>query len=593
MIYCTNNVRWNAPGGYCAASTGWLPEQSWNNLERSWYNDAKKGEGKVAFTLPYIDAAPGKLIFAMARTVYDDDGRDLGVVSENVSIASLGDILTENLSLPSQQTWLITRDGLFITNEDESAVMQKDFFEEWGEGALKKYRSSIISSESFSLMDADLFISSSIIPESGWILVSILPTKAIFASANSMLIRAVITGIVLLLAAAAASIALSATVVKPLRYLAAYSAGLAEGDFSGIAPDYGTVEAARLSAGFNAINEHISGLVRSIASSFERMRSNGSELKSVMDRSSAAAAEITQMIHEVDTQVKEEASLVGQTVAQIDDKISALNTLIQEQAAQIASSSEVIETMIQRNQDVEKQILNLNEQIACLVESSRTEHEQIVQSTSTVGQIGKDTETLAEMNKIISGVAAETNLLAMNAAIEAAHAGESGRGFAVVAGEIRKLAETATIQAKDSSGTLSLIKKRIDAVTSVSSRIENAYMQTNKLIVASSEIVSHIKAAVIEQSTHSEQAQEGLKKIQDLMRDVKQEAVSIKEETDAARRISLKLADMSDRIQNKVGEVVQSTELVFEASRQATESVERNSKGLDALDSDIKRFKVR
>ncbi|MDR2803203.1 MAG: hypothetical protein LBB22_02805, partial [Treponema sp.] len=138
MIYCTNNVRWNGPDGYCASSTGWIPADTWNNLERSWYQDAKKAQGKVAFTAPYIDAATGKLIIAMARTVYDEDGTtDLGVVSENVTIASLGGILTENTALQAQETYLITKDGLFMTNNDESAVMKKDFFTEMG---LERYR---------------------------------------------------------------------------------------------------------------------------------------------------------------------------------------------------------------------------------------------------------------------------------------------------------------------------------------------------------------------------------------------------------------------------------------------------------------------
>jgi signal transduction histidine kinase/CheY-like chemotaxis protein/HPt (histidine-containing phosphotransfer) domain-containing protein len=194
MIYCTNNLRWNSPGGYWASSTGWIPNQDWNNLERSWYQDAKKAQGKVAFTLPYIDAATGKLIVAMARTVFDKDGRDLGVVSEEVSIASLRNILMEHSSLPQQQTYLITQDGLFITHPDESAVMQKDFFAEMG---LERYRTQVLSAPSFSALDTDVFIISSLIPQANWIILSTIPAAAIFSDANRSI--AIVAGVIIVI----------------------------------------------------------------------------------------------------------------------------------------------------------------------------------------------------------------------------------------------------------------------------------------------------------------------------------------------------------------------------------------------------------
>jgi methyl-accepting chemotaxis protein len=594
LLYATSNLRWNDPGGYCAASTGWIPTPDWNNLERSWYQDAKKAQGQIAFTLPYIDVFAGELVITMTKTVFDTDNRDLGVIAKDVSIAALGTILSANSFLPGQQTFLITPTGQFITHPDEQAVMTKDLFTELG---LEHYRSSFLSNPSFSVMDKEVFIASSLIPESGWRLVSIIPTQVIFSEANRDLLLISAVGIIFFVIAALVSLLFTKVIVKPLRYLQSYSAVIAQGDFSGTLPEYGTAEASGLSQGFNAINTHISTLITNITFSFEQMRSHESKLKQVITQSSTAAGEIVEAIRDVERRIKEEVGMVGKTLAQgvahIDDKIVSLNTLIQDQAAQISTSSSTIETMIAYNKNMQDQIIALNERIHELVESSKSEHEQIARSAKAVQQIGVDSENLAVMNKIIDDVAGQTNLLAMNAAIEAAHAGESGKGFAVVASEIRKLAETTSKQARGSSDALMEIQKRIAEISSLSGHIEGAYTQTNGLIMESNGVVAQVKRTVEEQADRSQQVVERLKQIQAITDKVSAEAEDIKTEADASWRMSAKLSDISETVQGRVSEVVKSTEQVFAASQQANTSVEENGKGLDALNGAIQRFTVR
>ena len=544
LFYGSNNITWNQSGSYAVYYDGHTP--------------------KVAYADPYMSATNPQLTTSVSTNVYDEAGTDLGVIAADVSIRFLEEILEESSRIDEQKLFFLNKEGLFITHSDQSAILQRDFFNEFD---LEHYRNSLLNSPQFSVMDDKWFIISMQIPEVKWILVSLIPKAGIFAEANQFLLHMALISGVLFIITAGICLTLTSILVKPLKNLTAFSAVIADGDFSGTVPDYNTTEAAGLSQGFNTINEHISGLVNNISGSFERMRTQEAKLEQVIDQSSSAAGEIVQAVREVDKvdqHIKDEAGMMDKTVAQIDDKFIALNTLIQRQAERISSAAAAaaIESMIIHNQTMEAQITGLNEQILRLVDSSKTEQGHIAKSTQAVHEIGKDSTNLAEMNKVIGNVADETNLLAMNAAIEAAHAGESGKGFAVVASEIRKLAETSTTQAKSSSGTITQIQKRIAEITAASSRIEGAYAQTNDLILKSNEVVGKIKQVIGEQAERSQEALKSLEEIQAITGQVKAEAEQIKAETDVSRQMSAKLSEMSEMIQKQVGYGVRSGYLV-------------------------------
>ncbi|MDR2485918.1 MAG: hypothetical protein LBD55_11070, partial [Treponema sp.] len=195
VLYCTNNLVWNEPGGYAVFSDGGVREPAWNNTRRSWFIKAKTNPGKVAYTDPFISATTRNLSISVSTNVYDEAGRDLGVVSGSVLIDILGAMLQSNVFLPRQQIFLINEQGLFIAESDtggemfitkpgRQSVLQRDFFISLN---LEQYRDDILSSPSFFKMDSGTFIYSAPIPNAGWTLVSLVPASVIFTGMNRSL----------------------------------------------------------------------------------------------------------------------------------------------------------------------------------------------------------------------------------------------------------------------------------------------------------------------------------------------------------------------------------------------------------------------
>ena len=232
----------------------------------------------------------------------------------------------------------------------------------------------------------------------------------------------------------------------------------------------------------------------------------------------------------------EETGSVQKTANAIDDviaNIDALNKVVESQSESVTSSSKLIEQMVDGIRSVKNTVQEVNQITETLGESSISSKKTLEQLAEDITILTERSIALEKANKTIASIAAQTNLLAMNAAIEAAHAGEAGKGFAVVASEIRNLAESSN---KESKAISLEIKSMTQAIGEIEKVAGYTVESMSNIFVKLSEMgssFSSIKGNVDMQAQNSGQVMEALKKIQNMVEEVNRDSERIKKDSAA------------------------------------------------------------
>ncbi|GHU48651.1 hypothetical protein FACS1894200_06140 [Spirochaetia bacterium] len=403
--------------------------------------------------------------------------------------------------------------------------------------------------------------------------------------------------LILLVSIVLTNVIFRAVIIRPIRTTVGilHEISQGEGDLTKRIGVYSMDEIGDMGRYVDETLDKISTMIGKTQVATERIEGISVQLSENTALTNDAVNNIANAVNTMRTRIATQSTIVTQTqssVTEIKETSESLDRSIETQSAAVVESSAAIEEMVANIKSV-SQIMHKN--AACmkeLVTASQTSKEGIHQVSDIMKAIANDSQSLIEASTMIQTIAQQTNLLSMNAAIEAAHAGEIGKGFAVVADEIRKLAESSSTQGKAITKVLSNLKKKITSAVNVADDSQGSFARIMELLDKVSNQETVVENAMTEQTSGSEQILLAIREISTITGQVRDGSSLMLGASSAIIDEMQRLTLANDNTNGRIQAITVSTDAIIMAIRFLEGVIQKTIDCVTELSDDVSQFKV-
>ena len=296
-------------------------------------------------------------------------------------------------------------------------------------------------------------------------------------------------------------------------------------------PEKGNNELTNLAKNCNGVISSLNELVTQLQGETGILTETGTELSSKMGNHigalTTAANNVTEIAQSISTQTQQ-VEQITDGMESVETEIQNLDKKILEQSEAISQSSSAVEEISANIKSVDRNVSLILDEYEVLVSEAENGQRQMASVTSQIDSIAQQSEHLMTANAAISSIAKQTNLLAMNAAIEAAHAGEAGKGFAVVAGEIRSLAETSSKQSDSISSLLQNITDSIGGIVNSSNKSSQMFASVGEKITKLEQMIHEVQNGMNEERAGADNILSTMMTLQGTTKDITTSSAQMK-----------------------------------------------------------------
>jgi len=561
-------------------------------------------EGEAAaIGSPVVSRTLGVPVVVIARAVEGIAGR--AMLGAQVKLEDLSKAASDIKVGDSGYGWIADGAGLVLAHPNKELIMNLAILDSSSKGyaGLDELGKKMIASEAGagswrSPKGVAMTTYFARIPSTpGWSLGISVESREVSRVRDGLVALLVILVCVGLLGSIGLSILIAGAIARPLKLAAGEFRSLAEGDADltvSIEMDRGD-EIGDLVRDFNAFIHKLRDIVRSMKDAQSELAAIGRELGNESARTSEASSLIAEKTEASKAHVESQAASVSETssaVEQIAKNIENLDRLISTQSVGVAEASASIEQMVHNIASISASSEKMAKEFELLSSAAREGKESMAVSVQSINHIDERSGALDEANRAISSIASQTNLLAMNAAIEAAHAGEAGRGFSVVADEIRKLSETSAEQSKTIAQEISLMRRAIEEITGSIRATEAAFERVDGRISETDRLAEEVRQAIVEQKEGSAQILEALKSMNEVTQQVREGSAEMNSGNAMILEEMSRLRDGARELEDGMHDVAEGGRMIFESAESVAGVAERTRTTIATMESAIGRFKA-
>lgn len=571
MVNGYYNFNTNSPDGlYIADQSGKVikagksAKSISNPTKSTWYREGLT-HVNMAFGSPYTNDNGEKVISATG--MLDDDSGRIRVAGADFTLDRISTIVNSNISMDGAKAFLVNRNTMRVMADRNSEYVSEklgasDQPEIYGLAA-KKIRSNKLTTESL----GEDFTAFEEISGTDWVLVSYIPSKVVFANLSKLRIIMIVVSIIALLIMCTVVERVTDRTIKPVKKMTNIITAMANGDFTVSVETKGNDEIAEMGRSVEKFIAYMRQMITSITSISHNLEEQALGSERVANDMSDASDTQSKSMNELNMTVDQLAVSVND-IAENASQLAEVVTGTKENSDHARNRMNDTVDVSNKGKEDMKQVVTALENIQTSVTTLQ----------DSINDVGRASGEIVNIVQIIGQIAHQTNLLSLNASLEAARAGEAGKGFAVVATEINNLA-------KSSAESVSQISDLIDEVNGlVKNTVEQAESSV-KDIGASSVLIN---TAVESFDT----IYNNIKETSDVIAKVVEEIDSVDQVATNVAAISEEQAASSDEIHATSETTLTQAQNISENSTTLAEEAQHLAATSEELADQVKHFKI-